>query len=112
MSSAPDLYCNMLIFGWISLLSKLDKKQQEVLLSDTANPFPGDWFAAPSSATNAAAKSTSSKPSIKEAIAQQRLQKKTSSDRPGSAAEIATPARDISAQVPARYILYFTLPST
>ncbi|KAL8793782.1 MAG: hypothetical protein Q9195_003612 [Heterodermia aff. obscurata] len=86
-----------------NIISNLDKKQQDSLLSDITNPFPQDWFAAPTSATPAPAKSkSSSKPSIRDTIAQQRLQKNAALSRPGSAADVATPARDISARMPAR----------
>ena len=99
----------------ISLISQLDKERKELVLSDTTNPFPKDWFAAPISATPATAKSTSnSKPSIKDTIAQQRRQKNAALSRPGSAAETATPARDVSARIPARYVNITSLryPST
>lgn len=87
-----------------SILSKLDKKQQDLLLGDKANPFSENWFAAPSSAPSVPAKLSSTKPSVKDAIAQQRAMKKTPLDRPGSAADIPTPAKDVSAGVPARYV--------
>ena len=87
-----------------SILSKLDKKQQDLLLGDKANPFSEEWFAAPSSAPNIPAKLSSTKPSVKDAIAQQRAMKKMPLDRPGSAADVPTPAKDVSAGIPARYV--------
>lgn len=95
----------LLTLGCISLIAKLDKKHQEALLSDTTNPFPQDWFGASMSATAAPAQSTSNpKQSMRDTIAQQRLQNQATLSRSGSAAEMATPARDISARMPARYV--------
>ena len=105
-SESYDLFkFQELIMDHSSILSKLDKKQQELLLYDKANPFPKDWFPAPSSVPSVPAKISSSRPSVKDAIAHQRALKKVPLDRPGSAADIPTPARDISVAVPARYVI-------
>ena len=97
---------SMLITRCISLISKLDKKQQELLLGDASNPFTKDWFSEAPAMTSGTVKGAKApKASIKDTIAQQRALNKGPLERPGSAADIVSPAKEPPARMPPRYVI-------